>query len=120
MSPASGTPDLATLVEQLTQHKTLGGVPRAELEWIATHGVFRHFDVGAVIATKGEPGSEMVIILAGVTEQIFDRGSGRRCGNRRRFGRDSARASGRQLQPSRAMGNPPFVGVQVLGQPPKS
>ena len=78
ISPASGTPDVATLVERLTAHKTLGGAPRAELEWIATHGVFRHFDVGAVIATKGEPGSEMVIILAGVMEQIFERGSGRR------------------------------------------
>jgi len=77
-SPAFEVPDVATLVDRLTEHKTLAGLPRAELEWLVTHGVFRHFDTGAIIATKGEPISEMVIILSGSTETVFERGSGRR------------------------------------------
>ena len=40
--------------------------------------MFRHFDVGDVIATKGQPISEMVIVLSGATETVFERGSGRR------------------------------------------
>jgi len=77
-SPASETPDVATLVERLTEHKTLGSLPRAELEWLVKHGVYRHYDAGEVIATKGEPMTEMVIVLSGVTETIYERGSGRR------------------------------------------
>ena len=77
-SPTTQQPDVATLVERMSTHRTLGGLPRTELEWLAKHGVFRHYDVGDVIAAKGEPISEMAIILSGSTETVFERGSGRR------------------------------------------
>ena len=74
-SPTTQQPDVATLVERMSTHRTLGGLPRTELEWLAKHGVFRHYDVGDVIAAKGEPISEMAIILSGSTETVFERGS---------------------------------------------
>ena len=77
-TPTSERPDIASLVERLAQHKTLGSAPRAELEWLATHGEFRHFEVGDVVAAKGAPVDFMAILFTGYLAAQLERGSGRR------------------------------------------
>ena len=67
-----------TLVDRLAAHRTLGGVPRRELEWLAAHGHIRTYDVGDVIVPPGETVVEMVIMLEGHAAIYIDRGSGRR------------------------------------------
>jgi signal transduction histidine kinase len=68
----------AALVERLAAHKTLGGVPRRELEWLVAHGQVRSYDVGEVIVPPGESVVDMVIMFEGRAVIYLDRGSGRR------------------------------------------
>jgi len=68
----------ASIVDRLAAHKTLGGVPRHELEWLAAHGRLHSYDVGEVIVPPGESVAEMVIILEGRATIYIDRGTGRR------------------------------------------
>jgi signal transduction histidine kinase len=68
----------ASLVDRLARHKTLGGVPRAELEWLAAHGRLKSYGVGEVIVPPGEAVVDMVIMLEGHATIYIDRGSGRR------------------------------------------
>jgi signal transduction histidine kinase len=67
-----------SIVERLAAHKTLGGVPRQELEWLAAHGRMQSYDVGEVIVPPGETVVDMVIIFEGHATIYIDRGSGRR------------------------------------------
>jgi len=67
-----------SIVDRLAAHKTLGGVPRGELEWLAAHGVIRRFEVGGVIVPPGDDVTDMVIMLEGHAAIYIDRGSGRR------------------------------------------
>ena len=71
-------PSKADLVERLAKHRAIGHAPRAELEWIADHGVFRHVAVGELVAHKGELLEGMVVMLTGRVEGALDRGTGRR------------------------------------------
>ena len=36
--------DLSPLIARLAEHKTLGGVPRAELAWLAEHGILHELE----------------------------------------------------------------------------
>ena len=76
--PLTEAPDIATLVERLTTHKTLGSAPRSELEWVARNGEFRRYEAGARIVGKGEPVNEMIVQLSGRVAVTMDRGNGRR------------------------------------------
>jgi signal transduction histidine kinase len=67
-----------SLVDRLAKHKTLGGVPRSELEWLVAHGRLKSYGVGEVIVPPGESVVEMVIMLEGHATIYIDRGSGRR------------------------------------------
>jgi signal transduction histidine kinase len=71
-------PDHEALIEQLAAHRTLSGIPRSELEWLATHGEFRHYDTGELAARRGDPVDEMIIQLSGRTSTSVNSGSGRR------------------------------------------
>jgi signal transduction histidine kinase len=64
------------LIERLTQHKTLGAVPREELMWLAEHSEFRSCAVGEMISHKGEPVEGMYVILSGRLALFVDRGGG--------------------------------------------
>ncbi len=64
------------LIERLTQHKTLGGVPREELVWLAEHSEFRRLAVGETVSHKGEPVEGMYVILSGRLALFADRGGG--------------------------------------------
>lgn len=66
------------LIERLARHRTLRGVPRHELEWLATHGVIQHFPAGGVISTRAEPIQGLYILFTGHVVIYVDRGAGRR------------------------------------------
>ena len=66
------------LVDRLAQHRTVGAVPRAELEWLASHGFLRHFEAGDVISTKGTRVEGLFVALSGHVALIVDRGTGPR------------------------------------------
>ena len=76
--PLTAAPDIPALVERLTTHKTLGGAPHSELEWLARNAEFRRYPVGAVAAAKGASVNEMFVQLSGKLTVTIDRGSGRR------------------------------------------
>ena len=66
------------LVEQLAAHKTLGSAPRAELEWLAAHGIMRHLEKNEVLtrADKNISVEGLFIVLSGRIAIYVDRGSG--------------------------------------------
>ncbi len=64
------------LVDRLAQHKTLGVVPREELEWLASHGTLRELSTGDVLSAKGAPVEGMFIVLTGHVAIFVDRGAG--------------------------------------------
>ena len=66
------------LVEQLAAHKTLGSAPRAELEWIAAHGIMRHLEKNEVLtrADKNISVEGLFVVLSGRIAIYVDRGSG--------------------------------------------
>lgn len=65
------------LVDQLTEHKTLGSAPREELAWLASHGAVRHLNPGDVVSTKGVPVEGLFVVLTGHFAIFVDRGAGR-------------------------------------------
>jgi signal transduction histidine kinase len=67
----------ADLVERLVGHKTLGGAPRAELEWLASHGTIRHLPEGELVVPKGEPVRGLYVMFSGHIGIFVDRGAGR-------------------------------------------
>ncbi len=56
---------MTDILDRLIAHKTLGGAPRAELEWIAEHGELHHYQAGDLIASKSVPVTYMAIVLTG-------------------------------------------------------
>ena len=78
MVAGAGTPSVENLVERLQAHRTLGGAPRSELEWLARHSEFRTYKAGELLAEKGKPPLYMAVILAGSGGMYIDRGPIRR------------------------------------------
>jgi signal transduction histidine kinase len=66
------------LMERLLEHRTLGGAPRGELEWLVDHGELRRFEPGDVIAPHSEIMVEMVVMVTGHLAHYVDRGPERR------------------------------------------
>jgi signal transduction histidine kinase len=64
-----------TLIDRLALHDRLRGVPRAELEWLAAHGVLRTLVAGEFLAHLGESRElhQLYIILAGRLGSFVDR-----------------------------------------------
>ncbi len=69
---------MSDIVDRLAAHRVLAGAPRSELEWLATHGAVRRYQVGEYGARKNEPVDQMIIQLTGRVVSTVDRGSGRR------------------------------------------
>jgi signal transduction histidine kinase len=65
------------LVDRLAGHKTLGGVPREELEWLAAHGTLRHLAEGEILSHKGATVANLHVILKGHVAIFVDRGAGK-------------------------------------------
>ena len=64
----------AEIMERLLNHRTLGGAPREELEWLAAHGTLRDYAVGDVFIEPGATPAEMIIIFAGDGAVYVERG----------------------------------------------
>ena len=64
------------LIDRLAEHKTLSGVPRTELEWLAAHGSIRKLNTGEVLSMKGRPVEALYIVLSGRVALFIDRGAG--------------------------------------------
>jgi signal transduction histidine kinase len=64
-----------TLIEQLAAHRTIGGVPRHELEWLAAHGSVQQIKKGEVVSTKGTPLEHMHVVLSGLMAIFIERGA---------------------------------------------
>jgi len=72
-----GIPVIAgELIDRLAEHKTLGGAPRQELEWLVAHGAFRKLNTGEVLSTKGVQVDALYIVLSGRLALFVDRGAG--------------------------------------------
>ena len=65
------------VVDQLTQHKTLGSAPREELAWLASRANIRHLNSGEVLSAKGAPVENLYVVLSGHVAITLDRGTGR-------------------------------------------
>ena len=66
----------ADVVARLADHKTIGGAPRSELEWLAAHGSLRHLNAGEVLTPKGKSVDGLFIVLSGRISISVDRGTG--------------------------------------------
>ena len=68
--------DLTPLIARLAEHKTLGGVPREELAWLAKNGILHKLETGGVLERKGVPVEWLHVVLTGHLVLFVDRGSG--------------------------------------------
>jgi signal transduction histidine kinase len=75
---ASPTPSVAALVERLETFEALSRCPRAEREWLATHGEYRRVANGEVLVSAADESQEMIVQLSGRIVVYFGRGAGRR------------------------------------------
>lgn len=66
------------LLARLEAHRTIGGVPRAQLEWLAHVGQLRTLNVGDVLTTSGLPVAGLYVVLDGYLTIRVDRGAGSR------------------------------------------
>jgi signal transduction histidine kinase len=55
----------ADIVDRLSKHRTIGGAPRRELEWLAAHGSLRHLSLGDLVLASGRPVEDLYIVLSG-------------------------------------------------------
>jgi signal transduction histidine kinase len=65
------------MVALLEAHAKLGGMPPAELAWVAARGYVRHFEAGELLARTGVPMEGFHVVLSGHLAIYVDRGEGR-------------------------------------------
>ena len=53
------------ILARLSAHDALGGAPRAELEWLVTHGELRGLKSGEVVGAPGWEANELIVLLKG-------------------------------------------------------
>lgn len=70
--------DTSQLIDRLAAHRTLGAAPREELAWLVAHGEARSYQVGDIVATKGEYVNDLVVLFTGRIAVYFERAGGRR------------------------------------------
>lgn len=54
-----------SLVERLAAHRTIGNIPREELEWLAVHGKLQRFEPGELVGLRSQPVMAMYVLLTG-------------------------------------------------------
>src|SRR5258706_13009908 len=64
------------LIERLEQHRTLAGLPRQELEWLAAHGAFYHMEPGDLLRSVPEMFESLAVLLSGHFAIYVDHGAG--------------------------------------------
>ena len=78
MATSALTPSVDAIVARLAEHRVLSGVPRAELEWIASHSTTRRYETGELVATSGGTPTELIVMFTGRIGVHVERGTGRR------------------------------------------
>jgi len=68
----------APLLERLAAHRTVGSVPRAQLEWLAAAGVELTLEPGDVLTASTGPVTGLFVVLDGHLLIRVDRGAGPR------------------------------------------
>jgi CRP-like cAMP-binding protein len=68
----------SSLIDRLVAHRTLGAVPRQQLEWLATVGTERTLQPGETLTPSGGPVLGLYVILDGHLLIRVDRGAGPR------------------------------------------
>jgi signal transduction histidine kinase len=72
-------PSDPSLLNLLVAHRTIGAVPRAELEWLVARGTIREVKRGEILtATSGEGVAGLYVILSGRLTIYVNHGAGRR------------------------------------------
>ena len=66
----------ADLIDRLAAHRTMDGLPRAELAWLASKGAVRAFEAGETLAREHEPIDHLNIVLTGHMSIRFNPGGG--------------------------------------------
>jgi signal transduction histidine kinase len=69
---------LSDLVDRLAAHRTIGCVPREQLQWLAAHGELRQLAPGEVLSPRNTPEKSMHVVLSGLLSISIDHGAGRR------------------------------------------
>jgi signal transduction histidine kinase len=69
---------LSSLVDRLAAHRTLAGVPREQLQWLAEHGEIQQIAEGDVFIHKGEMVPRLFVMLQGRMSITVNRGAGPR------------------------------------------
>jgi signal transduction histidine kinase len=64
------------LIDALAAHRTLSAVPRAELEWLVSHGEIRRLEPGHVLTPSTGPVEGFYAVLDGHLTIRVDRGAG--------------------------------------------
>ena len=65
------------LLDAIRKHATLGSIPDAEAEWLATHGVRQHLEPGALLTKAGGAApAGLYILFEGHVVIHVDRGTG--------------------------------------------
>jgi len=64
------------LLARLAAHRTVGGVPREQLEWLCRVGHMKVVEEGGVVTRSGQPVAGLYIILEGHVALSIDRGTG--------------------------------------------
>src|SRR6187549_1589939 len=70
--------DSPTLLERLTAHRTLGAVPREQLEWLVAHGHEHTLEPGDILTPSTGPVQGLHVILSGHLLIRVDSGAGPR------------------------------------------
>ncbi|HMB89596.1 MAG TPA: ATP-binding protein [Rhodothermales bacterium] len=68
----------ADFLARLEEHRTIGDIPRQELEWLVAHGTLERYEMGKHIVRPGELVDGLYIILKGRMAHFRDTGGARR------------------------------------------
>jgi signal transduction histidine kinase len=66
------------ILERLLAHRTVGGVPREQLEWLANAGQLKTLEKGGILTTSGLPVDGLFVVFDGHLSIHVDRGTGPR------------------------------------------
>jgi signal transduction histidine kinase len=67
---------VSELVDRLAQHRTLGGAPRQELEWLVAHGTLYPVERGNLLTVLPDLTGRLAIMLSGHFVIYVDHGAG--------------------------------------------
>jgi len=68
----------SSLIDRLAAHRTIGSVPRPQLEWLAANGQEFTLEAGGILTPSGGPVKGLYLVLDGYLLIRVDRGAGPR------------------------------------------